>query len=236
MSASINQLTKQIAALNPQIAALKAAGQDGGTLLDQQNQLVLSLSKLTSVSEIQTKEGVTLMTENGTPLVIASKSFNLQAVAGNDGKTQVLDPNGTNITSIVSGGDLGGSIQTRDTAIQGLKTQLDALANQFASAFNAVQATGTDQNGVAGTDFFGSTDANPTISAANISMAITDPALIAAGSDGSSGSNGNLANFQRVADHPACLRPDSQRRICKSGLSGGQPYLERQSGIERNNG
>src|ERR1035441_2023658 len=34
----INDLTKQIAALNPQIAEVKATGQDGGTLQDQQQQ------------------------------------------------------------------------------------------------------------------------------------------------------------------------------------------------------
>src|ERR1700677_937359 len=39
----INQLTQQIAALNPQIAELNATGQNGGTVEDQQNQLVLSL-------------------------------------------------------------------------------------------------------------------------------------------------------------------------------------------------
>ena len=37
----INQITQQIAALNPQIAQLTATGQNGGTLQDQQNQLVL---------------------------------------------------------------------------------------------------------------------------------------------------------------------------------------------------
>ncbi len=64
----INQLTQQIAALNPQIAELTASGQNGGSLQDQQNQLVLQLSALTNVSTIQTANGETLTTGNGTPL------------------------------------------------------------------------------------------------------------------------------------------------------------------------
>ena len=110
---------------------------------------------------------------------------------------QVLDQNGTNITASLSGGDLGGTIQTRDQTIPGLQSQLDTLANQFATAFNAAQAKGFDQNGNTGQNFF----TIPTTvvgSAGLISMAITDPTLIAASSDGTAGSNGNLGSFSAV--------------------------------------
>jgi flagellar hook-associated protein 1 FlgK len=193
----INQLTQQIAALNPQLAALKSSGQDGGTIQDQQDQLVLNLSKLTDVSVTQTESGVTLTTGNGTPLVAGSQSFALQSTTGSDGMQHVLDHSGSDITASLKSGDLGGTIQTRDQTIPGLLSQLDTLANQFGTAFNAAQATGFDQNGTAGKNFF----TVPTAvagSAAAISMAITDPAAIAASSDGSAGSNGNLANFSAV--------------------------------------
>jgi len=193
----INQLTKQIAALNPQIVTLKASGQDGGTLQDQQDQLVTKLSKLTSIAVTRSADGVTLSTGNGTPLVIGSQSLKLQTTFGSDGMTHVLDQNGTDITSELTGGDLGGSIQTRDTSIKGLLTQLDTLANQFGTAINAAQAAGYDQNGNAGQNFF-TVSGTVTGSAANIKMAITDSTLIAASSDGSAGSNGNLANFSAV--------------------------------------
>jgi flagellar hook-associated protein 1 FlgK len=205
----INQLTKQIAALNPQIAELKATGQDGGTLQDQQDQLVLSLSKLTSVAITQGTDGVTLTTGNGTPLVVGSKPFSLQTTSGSDGMTHVLDQNGTDITSSLTGGDLGGTIQTRDTTIPGLLSQLDTLANKFGNAFNAAQATGYDQSGNSGGEFFTlpATPA-PTVppaadpypgAAANIKMAITDPKQIAASSDGTAGDNLNLAKFSALS-------------------------------------
>jgi flagellar hook-associated protein 1 FlgK len=193
----INQITKQIAALNPQISALTSTGQNGGTLQDQQNQLVLTLSALTNVSVTQTAEGETLSTGNGTPLVEGSQSFALHTALSSTGMQQVLDQNGDNITALVTGGDLGGSIQTRDQTISGLLTSLDTLANQFGTAFNAAQAKGFDQNGKAGGNFFtvSSTIAG---SAAAISVAITDPTKIAASSDGNPGSNGNLANLSAV--------------------------------------
>jgi flagellar hook-associated protein 1 FlgK len=208
----INQLTKQIAALNPQIAGLKASGQDGGTLQDQQNQLVLSLSALTSVSVIKTDDGDTLTTGNGTPLVVGSKPFTLQTATASDGMTHVLDQNGTDVTATLTGGDLGGTIQMRDQTIPGLLGQLDTLANQFGNAFNSVQKGGYDQNGALGQSFFTLPPAPPATvppavdpypgAAANIGMFISDPASIAASSDSSAGGNGNLANFSAVQTAP----------------------------------
>jgi flagellar hook-associated protein 1 FlgK len=193
----INQLSQQIAALNPQLAALTANGQDGGTLQDQQSQLVLKLSALTPVAITQTGDGETITTGNGTALVVGSQSYALQTTTGGNGLQQVLDHNGVNITTSLTSGDLGGTIQTRDTTIPGLLNQLDTLANQFGTAFNAAQAKGFDENGVAGTDFF-TLPATVAGSAGAITMALTSPAQVAASSDGSPGSNGNLVNLSAV--------------------------------------
>lgn len=197
----INQLSQQIAALNPQIAERTSTGQDGGTLQDQQTQLVLKLSALTNVSATQTADGETLTTGNGTPLVVGSQSFKLQSATGSDGMQHVLDQNGADITTSITSGGLGGTIQMRDTNIPGLLGQLDTLADQFGTAFNAAQAKGFDQNGAAGGNFF-TVPTTAAGSAGTISMAITDPAKIAASSDGSAGSNGNLANFSAVQTNP----------------------------------
>jgi flagellar hook-associated protein 1 FlgK len=196
-TSQINQLTQQIAALNPQIVEQTAAGQNDGTIQDQQNQLVLKLSALTDVAVTQTPEGITLTTGKGTPLVVGAQSFVLQTAAGSDGMEQVLDQNGANITASLTSGDLGGTIQTRDQTIAGLLGQLDTLANQFGTAINAAQAKGFNQSGAAGGDFF-TVPTSVAGSAGKISMAITDPTQIAASSDGTAGSNGNLANLSAV--------------------------------------
>jgi flagellar hook-associated protein 1 FlgK len=193
----INQLSKQIAALNPQLTQLKASGQDGGTVQDQMDQLVLKLSALTSLSVTQTDNGETLTTGDGTPLVMGARSFALQTATGSDGMQHVLDQSGYDITSSLTSGDLGGTIQTRDTTIPGLLTQLDTLADQFATAMNAAQAKGYDQNGDAGQNLF-TVSSSASGSASTIKIAIADPALIASSSDGTTGSNGNLANLSAV--------------------------------------
>jgi flagellar hook-associated protein 1 len=193
----INQLSQQIAALNPQVTTLTQTGQDGGSLEDQRDELLQNLSALTTVSITQTAEGPTVTTGNGTPLVVGNESFALSTTTGSDGMQHVLDSQGNDITASLTGGDLGGSIQTRDQTIPRLSNQLDTLANQFATAFNAAQAKGYDQNGAAGTNFF-TVPATVSGSAAAISVALTDPAKIAASSDGVPGSNGNLANLSAV--------------------------------------
>jgi len=193
----INSLARQIAALNPQLTALKQSGQDGGTLQDQQDQLLLSLSKLTNISVTQTENGETLTTGNGTALVVGGESFALQTTTNSDGVQQVTDPAGTNITSAISGGDLGGTLQVCHQTIPELLTSLDTLANQFGTAMNAAQAEGYDQNGAMGGNLF-TLPAGVAGSAADINMATTDVSTIAASSDGSSGSNGNLANLTAV--------------------------------------
>ena len=121
----------------------------------------------------------------------------MHTAPGSTGMQQVLDHNGVNITASVTGGDLGGSIQTRDQTITGLLTSLNTLANQFGTAFNAAQAKGFDQNGKVGGNFF-TVPSTIAGSAASISVAITNPTAIAASSDGTAGSNGNLANLSAV--------------------------------------
>jgi len=195
----INSLAQQIAALNPQIAV--SGSKDAGTLQDQQNQLIVNLSKLTGLSITRTNDGVTIATSNGSPLVVGSKSSALKAVTGSDGMAHIFDSAGNDITDSIQGGELGGTIQVRDTDISGMLQQLDTLASQLASAFNNAQASGYDQNGNAGANFF-SIPSGTAGSAGAISMAISDPALIAASSDGSSGSNGNLANLSAIQNNP----------------------------------
>jgi flagellar hook-associated protein 1 FlgK len=192
--AQINTLSAQIAQLNGQIAQTTTPGQDGGTLQDQRDQLVQQLSTLTGVSVTQSDNGETITTGNGTPLVMGSQSYSLQTTTGSDGMQHVLDANGTDITSTIQGGQLGGAIQIRDQVVPGLMTQLNTLATQFAGAFNAAQAQGYDSNGNAGQNFFTVPSGSPG-AAAGISVAISDPSLIAASSDGSKGSNGNVANL-----------------------------------------
>jgi flagellar hook-associated protein 1 FlgK len=186
----INQLTSQIAQLNGQISNLENVGETAGTFVDQRQQAIDQLSSLVDVSVIPTNNTLTLTTANGAPLVTGQQSFQLQTQTNAAGLHDVYSQ-GTDITSQITSGQLGGTLQARDQEIPAILTQLNTLAAGLANAVNTVQAGGFDLNGNAGTNLFNPPAAGGANAAANLSVAMTDPSLIAASSDGTAGSNGN---------------------------------------------
>ena len=196
----INQLTQQIAALNTELLSLQAGGQDGGTVKDQQTELIRQLSEITGISVIQTERGVSITTGNGTALVVGSQAIALQTSVGSDGFQHVL-ANGQDITASLTEGSLGGTLAVRDQVVPSIVGQLDTLASDFSTSFNAIHRQGTDLNGDAGDDFF-TPPATPLGAAAQFSVAISDPRAIAASSDGSTGGNGNLSQLLALESRP----------------------------------
>lgn len=190
----INQLSAQAASLNQELVQQNGQGQNTGPIGDQLSEVETQLATLTNITVTHSSSGDTITTGNGTPLVMGSQSYALSTSNNSSGNTQVLDSSGKDITSSISSGDLGGTIQVRDTQIPSLLNSLDTLANQFATAFNKVQTEGYDQNGAAGTALF-TVPTTVAGSAAAIALTTTDPTAIAASSDGTSGSNGNVANL-----------------------------------------
>jgi flagellar hook-associated protein 1 len=186
----INQLTQQIAQLNGQISNLQNVGESAGSFVDQRTQAIDQLSSLVDVSVIPSDNTLTLTTANGAPLVAGQQSFQLQTQLNASGLHDVYSQ-GADITSSITSGQLGGTLQARDQQIPAIQTQLDTLASGLANAVNGVQAAGFDLNGHAGTNLFNPPPASGTGAAASLSVAITNPALIAASSDGTTGSNGN---------------------------------------------
>lgn len=197
--AQINSLSQQIAQLNGQLSQPGNSAANGGTIEDQRDQLVSQLSQLTGISVSQSSDGEVITTGNGSPLVMGSQSFSLQTTTGSDGFQQVLDANGNNITSSIQGGQLGGAIAIRDQVIPGYLTQLNTLASQFASSFNAAQEAGYDSSGNQGQAFF--TVPAGGSAAAGISVALTSGSQLAISSDGSSGSDGNVTNLSAAVNN-----------------------------------
>ena len=188
----VNQLTTQIAQLNGQISNIENAGESAGTFIDQRTQLIDQLSSLVDVSVIPSNNTLTLTTASGTALVAGQQSFELSTGLDSSGVQHILSE-GSDITATLISGQLGGVLEARDQQIPGIQTQLDALASGLANAVNGVQTSGYALNGnpSTGDNLFSPPPASGTGSAASLSVAITDPALIAASSDGTSGSNGN---------------------------------------------
>ncbi|HUO61148.1 MAG TPA: flagellar hook-associated protein FlgK [Candidatus Acidoferrales bacterium] len=192
---SVNELTSQIAGINTQIQTAEAEGHDATDLEDQRSQLLTSLSQVVDFSQFNDSEGVTLTTKDGTPLVIGGRSYALTTSQDAAGHTLIYSGE-NDITSSIQGGSIGGTLIARDQDLKGLQTSLDTLASDLATGLNTANAQGYDLNGVKGGDIFSFTAGSG--AAASLKLAINDPTLIAASSDGSSGGNGNLANLLSV--------------------------------------
>jgi flagellar hook-associated protein 1 FlgK len=185
----VNSLTKTIASLNAQIASI-SPNADAGSLEDQRQQAIAQLSQLVGLDQISTENnGITLTTSGGAVLVSGSQSFGLSA-SQVGGVTHILaDAGGQDVTSNLTGGDLGGVLQARDQRLPSYQSALDSLAFAVGTQVNQQNALGVDGNGNPGAALF-SLPAASTNAAALIQIATADPNAIAAAATGQ-GSAGN---------------------------------------------
>jgi flagellar hook-associated protein 1 FlgK len=193
---SVNGLLSSIATLNKKISSLSPDG-DAGTLEDQRQQAIDQLSQYVGLDQITNENNqITLTTTNGALLVSGSNSYALSTTDAL-GKTDVMGGNPPkDITSGLTGGDLGGAIQARDQMLPQYQNALDQLAYQFADQVNQTNEQGLDASGNAGQAIF-NLPSSSTDAARQISMATTDPNAIAAAATGE-GSSGS-GNAQKLA-------------------------------------
>ncbi len=197
----INTLTGQISKLNQQISSLQNVGEDASLFIDQRTNAIQQLSELIDVQVIRTESSITVTTGSGALLVSEGHNFELSRETGTDGMQRVLAQN-VDLTAQISSGKLGGLIAVRDHSIPELQDKLDQLAGSLATAFNAANRQGIDLGGLQGGDIFVAPPAGNVGAASGLRVSMTDPSLLAASSDGSQGSNGNIANFLAVHDKP----------------------------------
>jgi flagellar hook-associated protein 1 len=185
----VNSLTSSIASLNSQIASTSPNG-DAGTLEDQRQEDIDQLSQLVGLDQISTSQnGISLTTSSGAVLVSGSQSFqmNTTQVGGNINVLAGDPPQ--DVTSSLTGGDMGGAIQARDQSLPAYSSALDSLAYALGNAVNAQNEAGIDSSGNPGQAIF-SLPGSATGAAASIAVSATDPGAVAAASSGE-GSSGN---------------------------------------------
>jgi flagellar hook-associated protein 1 len=194
----VNTLTTQLATLNGQINGMQKLGEDVNTLVDQRDQAISQLSELIDVSTVQSDNGLTLTTSAGVPLVVGGQSYALSTQQDSSGVQHIFSL-GTDVTDKLTSGKIAGLLEARDQKIPTLLSNLDTLAAGLASGMNTAQGQGTDLSGAKGGNFF-VVPPTSSVTACNFAVQITDPSLIAASSDGTTGSNGNVANLLGVHD------------------------------------
>ncbi len=165
----INTAAQSVAKLNSEIAESQASGLPTATLEDQRD---LQLTKLATLgggqAQFQT-DGTVTVTMGGQTLVSGITANTVAVDATNN-----VTVGGTGVT--LTGGQAQADVEALNTTIPNYQSQLDGVASQLASTVNSAHAAGYDLNGNPGGDFFSGT------TAATITVAITDPKLVAASS------------------------------------------------------
>ncbi len=201
----VNALTSSIAGLNQQIQTLDP-NTDSGTLEDQRQYDLNQLSQLIGINQIATENnGLTITTTSGALLVSEGNAYALTS-GPSGGVTHYFDSLGNDITTALAsgGGQLGGYLTSRDQDIPQAESALDALAGGLATQLNSIQESGSTVSGAssAGIPLFNvpASGGVPGSVAGGITVAITDPSLVAASAAGAGPSDGSnavlMANVQ----------------------------------------
>ena len=207
IASQVNSLTSAIAQLNVQIQST-SPDSDAGTLEDQRQTDISSLSKLIGINQVKTEHnGLAITTTSGQLLVDEGQNF--QMTTGTVNGVTDFFLGGTDITSglATGGGQLDGNLTARDVDIPNALSALDQLAYGISTSANAQNNSGTDADGVTGTA------ANPLYifneptevagSAAGMSVVMTDPSHIAAaGAGDGTGDNSNAVAMAKLANEP----------------------------------
>ncbi|HXC40391.1 MAG TPA: flagellar hook-associated protein FlgK [Burkholderiales bacterium] len=160
----VNTLAAQIAAVNHRILASNAGSATQGQpndLLDQRDELVSELSKLVNVQVNTASDGsYNVLIGNGQPLVMGDGASKLAVVAGDPdpAQVQVVVKGAAGTVKIassnLSGGQLGGLLSFRDTALNTAQNALGRIAVALSTAFNDQNKLGQDLNGNLGGNIF----------------------------------------------------------------------------------
>ncbi len=156
----INTLAGNIATLNQQIAAATASGQSPNQLLDQRGTLVDQLSQYVSVQTLPQANGSEdIYIGNGQALVSGALAQPLTTVPGAYDPTQLhigikTAAGVTDITSSMSGGELGGLLSARSQVLDPTRNALGQISVALATVVNQQQQSGMTLNGTPGQPMF----------------------------------------------------------------------------------
>jgi flagellar hook-associated protein 1 FlgK len=189
----VNELAKQIAAANDQIARTTGNGHTANDLLDKRDQLISQLSQYIQVSTVNNANDGTVgvFIGGGQRLVLGGQAQELQVTAdpydGTRAQLSVSEANGLRVLddSSLTGGSLTALLRYQNTHLQDARNMLGQMATALASRVNEQQSLGMDLNAQSGGALF--SIAEPTVlpastnrGSATLSASITDASLVPA--------------------------------------------------------
>ncbi len=201
----VNTILPQIASLNGKIVEGEVSGQRANDFRDQRQLLLQDLSRLTGATAHEESDGQLSVQVDGLLLVSGQSAASLDGSQLNSAgfhTVTYVNPEGASFdaTSLLTRGEIGGLLTSRDTTVTGFIDRLDVFAKNLVDTVNAQHALGFDLNGAAGGSFF--TPIAATAGAAGVvqvdSAVLADPHLIAAAQSATS-VPGDNRNAQALA-------------------------------------
>ncbi|MGF6518258.1 flagellar hook-associated protein 1 FlgK [Pseudomonas sp. BT76 TE3572] len=180
MAEQVNKLAATVAAYNKKISEAGSSGGMPNDLLDQRNETVRQLSELVGTQVTETNGRLDIYLGSGQPLVIGDTVNTLRVAADKNDPTRssiIMDRGSStiDITSRVSGGEMGGLLRYRDDVLTPAVNGLGRIAMVVADQVNKQLGQGLDQNGNFGSALFNDINSLKAISQRSIANGNNDP-------------------------------------------------------------
>lgn len=176
LSGQVNSLTSSIASLNQQIVALSANGTSPNSLLDARDEAVRQLNELVGVTVQQRDGNYDVYLGTGQPLVTGNTANKLTAQASANDPSQYslslqFQNFSTDVTSVVTGGEIGGLLRYRNDVLNPAMNELGRLAIVVSDTINSQLGQGLDLNGDFGSQLFNSVNSASAMSQRSLASA-----------------------------------------------------------------
>jgi flagellar hook-associated protein 1 FlgK len=227
----VNASAQQVAQLNQAIKRATDSKMPTNELQDKRDVLILHLADTVGATSAKQSDGTLSVAVGGTTLVSGYQALQLKltgatssAMATSTPPVIVTDPAGTRMSV---GGTALGQLSALTSVIPRYQGQLDAIAQQVAAQTNAAHAAGYDLNGNPGKPMFGQAPVTaPSITAANITMLISDPSELAAAAVSPALAGGTISADGGNAD------AIFQQRLATTGVDATYRQMIVASGVE----
>lgn len=150
----VNRILSQIYDLNETIEYAESNGNTANDLRDSRNLLLKELSKKMDVDVQETSAGAVQVSYDGIILLDRRSLTELDATTVSDGtqsSTKII-ASGHELT--VTGGEIGGLLQVRDSYLTGYTNTIDDIASSLVDNVNSHHSLGFDLNGDTDINFF----------------------------------------------------------------------------------
>ncbi len=227
----VNATATSIADLNTQIGQATRSGLPTNELSDRRDLLVMQLAEKVGATSTPASDGMVDVVVGGTTLVAGGTGLGRGVVGvddpdgvggGNDPRV-VTAPGGT---TLALGGTAGGQVTVLTSTVPRYRVALDALARDLVAGLNAVHTAGYDRTGAVGGVLIDDGAGDPAaVTAGNITLRITDPAMLAAAATSPaslggkvSADGGNADRFFRLSLDPTGVDATYRSMVVSLGV------------------